>query len=86
MTTIGRRVDDDVRKKRVDKVVDLSIEPTGRIRRWRRHSIRRMGVGFKGRRGGCRGERQEGDKRTKVIVQLGSRCFPQTQDVVALTV
>ena len=56
MTTIGRRVDDDVRKKRVDKVVDISIEPTGRIRRWRRHSIRRMDVGFKGRWGGGGGE------------------------------
>ena len=45
MTVSARRVDDDVRKKCVDKVVDLSVGPTRQIRRWQRHSIRRMGVG-----------------------------------------
>ena len=55
MTVSARRVDDDVRKKRVDKVVDLGVGPTGRIRRWRWHSIRRLGVGFKGRQSGTLG-------------------------------
>ena len=55
MTVSARRVDDDVRKKRVDKVVDLSVGPTRQIRRWQRHSIRRMGVGFKGRQSGMPG-------------------------------
>ncbi len=39
----------------------------------------------KGGGGGCRGDCREGDLCTLLIVQLGSRCSPQTHDVVVVT-
>ncbi len=51
MTTIAHCFDDGVQKQRnVDKTMGTA-QPPGQICCWQRHSIRRMGVGFKGRRG-----------------------------------
>jgi hypothetical protein len=51
MTTIAHRFDNGVQKRRnVDETMGTA-QPPGQIPRWQRHSIRRMGVGFKGRWG-----------------------------------
>ena len=51
MTTIAHRFNDGMQKRcNVDETMGTA-HPPGRIRRWQWHSIRRMGVGFKGRRG-----------------------------------
>ena len=55
MTTIARRVDDDVRRRRVDDETMGAARPAGRIRRRRRHVCRLMGVGDEGGQGGVAG-------------------------------
>jgi hypothetical protein len=51
MTTIARCFDDGVQKRRNVNETMGTAQPPGQICRWQRHSIHRMGVGFKGRRG-----------------------------------
>ena len=52
MTTIARLVDDDVRRRRNDDETMGTVRPAGRIRRRRRNSARRIGVGVEGSQGG----------------------------------
>ncbi len=51
MTAIAHCVDNKMQRQRNDDETMGIVGPTGRIRRWQRHSIRHMSVGFKGRRG-----------------------------------
>ncbi len=76
MTTIARCVDDKMRRRRnVDKTMGTA-QPPGRIRRWRRHSLRRMGVGFKGRRGGMLGRAPGGGYGDTTHRAIGVTVFP----------
>ena len=52
MTTIARRVDDDVRRGRNDDKTMATVRLAGRIRRHRRNGSRPIGVGDEGRQGG----------------------------------
>ena len=52
MTTIARRVDDDVRRRRNDDETIGTVRPTGRIRRRRHRGVGPIGVGDEGRQGG----------------------------------
>ena len=52
MTTIARRVDDDVRQRRNDDKMTGTVRLAGRIRRHRRNGSRPTGVGDEGRQGG----------------------------------
>jgi len=45
MTISARRVDDDVRRRRVDDETMDAAQPAGRIWRFRRQRSRLMGVG-----------------------------------------
>ena len=75
MTTIARRFDDGVRKRRdVDETMGTA-QPPGRIRRCRCQVDARMCVGVEGSQGGVLGGRNGGIKMSRLIVQLGSRGF-----------
>ncbi len=52
MTTIARCANDEMRRRRNDDQTMGTAQPTGRIRRRRHHSSRRIGVGVKGSQGG----------------------------------
>ncbi len=52
-----------------------TIRAAGRIRRRRRNSARRIGVGVEGSQVGASGGRVEGELRAKLIVELGSPGF-----------
>ncbi len=52
MTTIARRVDDDVRRQRNDDKTMGTVRPAGLIWRRRRNGSRPIGVGNEGRQGG----------------------------------
>ncbi len=76
MTTIAPRFDNGVQKRRnVDETMGTA-QPPGRIRRWRRHSLRHMGVGFKGRRGGTPGRLPGGRFAYTTHLAIGVTVFP----------
>jgi hypothetical protein len=52
MTTIARRVNEDVRRRRNDDEMMGTVRPTGQIRSRRRNSKRPIGVGDEGGQGG----------------------------------
>ncbi len=52
MTTIARCVDNEMRRRHNDDETMGTAQPTGRIRRRRHHSSRRIGVAIKGSQGG----------------------------------
>ena len=63
MTTIGRRVDDKMRRRRKDDETMGTAQPAGWIRRRRCNGSRRIGVGVKGSQGGGR----EGELRVYCV-------------------
>ena len=52
MTTIGRRVDNKMRRRRNDDETMGTAQPAGRIRRRRHRVVGPIGVGDEGRQGG----------------------------------
>jgi hypothetical protein len=75
MTTIARRFDDGVRKRRdVDKTMGTAQTP-GQIRRCKCQVDACMCVGVEGSQGGVLGGRNGVIKMRRLIVQLGSRFF-----------
>ena len=62
MTTIGRRVDDEMRRRRNDDKTEGTAQPAGRIRRRGHCVVGPIDVGHEGRQGGGVGRESWGRK------------------------
>ncbi len=61
MTTIARRVDNEMRWRRNDNKTMGTAQPAGWIRRRQHHIVGRIGVGNEGGQGGGRREEELGE-------------------------
>ncbi len=85
MTTIARRVDNEMRRRRNYNETMGTTQPAGRIQCSQHRVVCRIGVGNEGGQGGAPGGRVEGVLRTLLMVELGSPVFFQRGDVRACT-
>ena len=75
MTTIGRRVDDEMRRRRNNDKTMGTAQPAGRIRRRRCNGSRRIGVGVKGSQGGGAGREKWRNKNAQTHRAVGVTVF-----------